>query len=72
MFTWKLILVQSQKIRNIYVANEIYQFVSEVNFATTYYVIAIVVHIKTFLIKLVQIRKQEIERNRSRNYHVTQ
>jgi hypothetical protein len=42
-FKWKLILIQSQttknELRNIYVTNVVYQFVSKVDFATTYYLL---------------------------------
>lgn len=75
-FKWKLILIQSKtkknELRNIYVTNVVYQFVSKVDFATTYYLgNRYNVTYKRFLIKLIQIGKPEIGRNQSRNNYAT-
>jgi hypothetical protein len=72
-----LILIQSQtkkyELRNIYVTNVVYQFVSKVDFATTYYLLGNRYNVtyKRFLIKLIQIGKPEIGRNQSRNNYAT-
>ena len=72
-----MILIQSQtkknELRNTYVTNVVYQFVSKVDFATTYYLLGNRYNVtyKRFLIKLIQIGKPEIGRNRSRNNYAT-